>query len=279
MKKKSFIGVLLPLVFAGAPAFGQANPCNPCGGKKAANPCNPSATKSLKEPALNPCHAKHGQVFYATDPMGRNNVTFNSEAPLEDITGTTNEIHGYLVFDPRNPRNGLRGNMVVPVADLTTGIPLRDEHMRSADWLNADTYPTITFLIERTDGVREVRRTDLAATYDVTLVGTFELRGQSREITVPARLTYLRESEQTKQKLPGDLLGVRANFQVPLRDYGITGGSMGQVGGSKLSDTIGVEVSLFASSTKPELAGNPCNPCGGKKPANPCNPCGGKKKR
>lgn len=277
MKMKSIVGSLFLLVFANTLTFGQDNPCNPCGGKTATNPCNPCGKKAAYEPALDPSHAKHGTVFYATDPMGRNNVTFTSEAPLEDITGTTNKIHGYLAFDPQYPRKGLRGHMVVPVADLTTGIPLRDEHMRSADWLNAEAYPTITYFIERTDDIKEIKRSALATTYDMTLIGNFELRGETHEIHVPVRVTFLRESEQTKQKMPGDLLGVRAHFNVPLKDYGITGGAMGQVVGTKLSDTINIEVSLFASSSKPDtdMAANPfnpCNPCAGKKAADPSNP-------
>ncbi len=279
------IAVLL-LASATTPTLAQqnsANPCNPCGGKKVANPCNPCGAKETTnsaEPAINPCFAKHGTVFHATDPMGRNNVTFSSQAPLEDITGTTNDLRGYLTFDPMRPRAGVRGEMVVSVASLNTGIPLRDEHLRSAEWLDAAAHPTISFTIEDTTSIREVKRTDAAQTYDLTLIGTFALHGRSRQMHVPARLTFLRETEQTKMKMPGDLLAVRVSFDVPLKDYGITGGAMGQVVGSRLSESIEVEVSLFASSKKPDAANpcNPCNPCGGKKPANPCNPCGGKRK-
>lgn len=289
MKLIASLASAVLLVCAAAPAFAQQkppNPGNPCGGKKAANPCNPCGGKKaagIAEPPMNPCFAKRGTVFHATDPMGRNSVTFNSEAPLEDITGTTNELHGYLVFDPKKPTAGVRGQMVVPVAAITTGIPLRDEHMRSADWLDAASYPTIAFTVENSANVKEVKRTEAAQTYELTLVGTFALHGRSRQVRIPARVTFLRESEQTRMKLPGDLLAVRAAFDVRLEDYGITGGSMGQVVGSKLSDTIKAEVSLFASSKAPAAGNpgnpcNPCNPCGGKKATNPCNPCGPKKK-
>ena len=105
------------------PAWGQANPCNPCGGKKnACNPCNPCGGKknacnpcdpcnpcggkmaAPKLVSVNPCHAKFGTVFFVADPMKRDQVTFLSEAPLEDIVGSSNEISGYFAFNPSRPQ-------------------------------------------------------------------------------------------------------------------------------------------------------------------------------
>ena len=45
-----------------------------------------------------------GYKFYIDDPMNRNTITFKSEAPLEDIVGTSNQITGYINFDPDNPQ-------------------------------------------------------------------------------------------------------------------------------------------------------------------------------
>lgn len=52
--------------------------------------------------------------------MGRNAVTFKSEAPLEYIVGTSNALTGHVVFDPNQPSEGVRGELTVPVASLRT---------------------------------------------------------------------------------------------------------------------------------------------------------------
>jgi len=52
-----------------------------------------------KDPG-NPCGHKNGMMFHIDDPMSRNSVTFKSTAPLEDIVGTSNEITGYIQFNP-----------------------------------------------------------------------------------------------------------------------------------------------------------------------------------
>ena len=264
------------LVMVASPAMAQANPCNPCG-PKAKNPCNPCGGKKTmpKLVPVNPCHAKHGTVFYVADPLGRNQVTFTSEAPLEDIVGTTNQIVGYLVFDPDKPKNGVRGFFKVPVKALDSGIPLRNEHLQSDMWLNAEAHPEITFTIEGAEDVYQTKFSKAFQTYTMKLIGLFSIHGQTQQVDIPARITFLRESNKTRTKMAGNLLGVRAEFNVALADFGITGPTGMDLVGTKVGETVGIEVSAFASDMKPG-AENPCNPCGGKA-QNPCNPCGGKK--
>lgn len=275
---RHFGGAFLLLAMMSFSAQAQQNPCNPCGGK-AANPCNPCGGKAAnpcagKSPiAMNPCFAKMGTVFHVDDPMQRNTVTFTSEAPLEDMVGTASALTGYLVFDPNGPAKGVRGSIAVPVKEMDTGIPLRDEHMQSEAWLNAADHPHIKFTITDSRDVELVKRGDGFLTYKLTLVGPLTVNGVTKQRAIPARIVYLEESEKTRSRAPGNLLAVRADFEVPLKDHRIQG--FEGVVGSKISEAIAVDVSIFASDQAPKGAANPCNPCGGKA-ANPCNPCGGK---
>jgi polyisoprenoid-binding protein YceI len=264
-KKMKLIKILFVVIFSlttGAAAFGQ-------------------------HAAQNPCGDKAGMKFTVNDPTGRNSVTFKSTAPLEDIVGTSRDITGYVMFDPNDPANGGYGEFKVSVASLETGIPLRDEHLRSEAWMNADQYPYITFKIYETRDVKEVKTAAGYSTYDATLVGDFSFHGVTRKIEFPGRFTYLKESEKTQQRLPGDLLAGRASFEIALKDYGVTGPPGMGIIGSKVGEVITVEVS-FMGNSQPMMAEGASNPCGdkamnpcGDKAANPCgekasNPCGGK---
>ncbi len=281
MIKRKIISLFAILAFTSVPAWGQANPCNPC------DPCNPCVGKMTapKLVSVNPCHAKFGTVFFVADPMRRDQVTFLSEAPLEDIVGTTSEISGYFAFNPDRPKDGIRGFFTVPVKSLNTGIPLRNEHLQSEMWLNAASNPDITFTIESVENVYLTKRAAGSMTYTMQLVGPFTVNGNTNQLRVPARITYLQESKKTRMKKPGNLLGVRAEFELALADFGITDPSGSDLIGVKVGETVTIEVKAFASDMKP-TAGNPCNPCdpcnpcGGKakNPCNPCNPCGGKAK-
>jgi polyisoprenoid-binding protein YceI len=224
----------------------------------------PAAAQSQESPSfpidelleyleVEPGHAEAGTVFYIGDPVGRNMTTFTSEAPLEDIVGISNKIVGYAVFDPENPERGGAGKFAVPVATLDTGIPLRDSHLAGADWLDAVKHPFIEFRIHRVTGIDKVKETDEFQTFDATLVGDFSLHGKSKRIEVPARVTSLVESEKTRKRLPGDLLAGRAEFQVALADFGVTGPAGMGVIGSKVGETIEIEVRFTGSTHKPDL--------------------------
>jgi polyisoprenoid-binding protein YceI len=245
-----------------------------------------SAVALAETGAMNPCGSKTGMVFHVDDPMARNTVTFKSTAPLEDIIGTSNDIAGKIWFDPKNPEKGGHGELVVPVASLNTGIPLRDDHLRGADWLNADRFPDIVLKINRIGDIRKVRSTDGIDTYDLIIYGDFSFHGKTLPVEFPGRITYLQESEMTKMKMPGNLLAARASFEVPLKAFGVTGPSGMNLIGSKVGKTIEIDVSLMGNTASAMAgAGNPCggkevagagNPCGGKATAGAGNPCGGK---
>jgi len=261
VSRRLILGVLAVLAMA-LPASAQSNPCNPCGGKQVKAAGSEGATM--------------GMTFYIDDPMNRNSITFKSEAPLEDIIGTTNQLTGYLMFDPADPSRGGSGELSIPVASLNTGIPMRDEHLHGADWLAAETYPNMTLKIENIGNVSKASSTKDAVTYTLTVNGELSMHGRTKNVTFPARITYLKENEMTRQRMPGDLLAARAEFAVSLADFGVTGPAGMGVIGSKVGETIDIAVSLMGSTQPSGMAQNPCNPSGGKQAANPCNPCGGK---
>jgi polyisoprenoid-binding protein YceI len=182
---------------------------------------------------------------HRSSECGRNAVTFKSQAPLEDIVGTSNELTGYVVFDPTQPKKGARGQLTVPVASLRTGIPKRDEHLRGRDWLDASAQPDVRFVIDNVKDVKVVKATGGARTYDLKLAGSLSIHGQTRRVEVPARVTYLPESEQTRMRVPGNLIAGRTSFDVALKDFGVRG-MQGAVG-AKVSETIKIDVSFFAS--------------------------------
>lgn len=246
-----------------------------------------SATVFGGDDAMNPCGGKHGMVLHVNDPMGRNSVTFKSEAPLEDIVGTSNDITGQIWFDPASPEKGGHGELTIPVATINTGIPLRDDHLKGADWLDADRYPNIVLKINKVNNVQKVKTTNGAETYDVTVHGDFSLHGKTQPVEFSGRITYLKESDMTRQRLSGDLLAARATFTVPLKNYSVTGPAGMDLIGSKVGETIDVEITLVGNTVNAMASGadNPCggkamagadNPCGGKAMAGAENPCGGK---
>lgn len=166
-----------------------------------------------------------GRVYHLRYPGHSAQVTFTSEAPLERIVGTTNRVVGYLVAEVDDDgalTGGLRsGAFRLPVASLRSGIPLRDEHMRSERFLHASAHPEVTFVLESTTDIERVREDNGVATYSLTLVGEMTIKGTTRLMRVPARVVFMPESDQTRLAGQGDALALRCSYTIDRADFGI----------------------------------------------------------
>ncbi len=121
------------------------------------------------------------QTFSFKDEMGRNQATFYSSTLLEDITGMSTDVWGNISFNVQDIENTLEGEVKISTASLKSGIDLRDEHIRSADWLNAEEYPEITFKIKDVTNLKEIDGSNIKVTvmgeFTVCFATSFSSRG------------------------------------------------------------------------------------------------------
>lgn len=181
------------------------------------------------------------QTFDFKDPKGVNNAIFKLDAPLEAINGSANGVSGTVTFDPANPST-IKGKIVVAASSLHVGNPTMKEHLHSDKWLDVAKHPQITF---ETKEVKNAKTTGDTTTADVT--GTLAIKGTSKEITVPIKLTYLKDKlDQRVPNMKGDLLVIRANFDIKRSDFGINPGQ----NEDKVSNTIELTLSIAGASQR-----------------------------
>jgi polyisoprenoid-binding protein YceI len=184
--------------------------------------------------------AKGVQTFNLKDERGRNQASFMSKAPIEDITGTASGLSGTVSFDPANVPGTIKADIAVEVASMKTGIDMRDGHMRGSGWLDAEKYPTITFTLTKFVPKSSASPTQISG----IATGDFTLRGVKQRIEMPVTLTYLPESEKTKARAAGDLLVVRAKGKVSLGKAGVKQ----EIIGAKVADEIEFEFNAVGSN-------------------------------
>ena len=181
------------------------------------------------------------QTFDFKDPKGINNAGFKLDAPLEAINGSASGISGTVTFDPANP-GATKGKIVVATASLMLPNPMQKQHMLGDKWLDATKFPEITFESKEFKNVQTAGDTTTA---DVT--GAFMLKGVSKDLTVPVKLTWLKD--KLGERVPnqkGDLLVIRANFTIKRSDFNIMPGQFED----KVSDTIELTLSIAGASPK-----------------------------
>ena len=181
------------------------------------------------------------QTFDFKDPKGVNNVVFKLDAPLEAVNGSASGISGTVTFDPENP-GATKGNIVVASASLMVPNPMQKEHMQSDKWLDVAKFPEITF---ESKEVKNVKTNGNVTTADA--VGTFTLKGVSKELTIPVKMTYLKDKlGERVPKMKGDLLVIRANFSIKRSDFNIMPGQYED----KVSNEIDLTLSIAGASPK-----------------------------
>jgi polyisoprenoid-binding protein YceI len=150
---------------------------------------------------------------YALDTSARQDtVIFESSAKLEFIKGKTNNIVGWLRFDPQNPKERIACIFRVDLRTLKTGIALRDEHMRERH-LQTDEYPYAYFELLSVEGMPDFVKED--SLYEVTAEGYFYIHGVKRKIDVALHFTVTKAGNGKSRVVIG------AAFSVLLDDFNI----------------------------------------------------------
>ena len=140
---------------------------------------------------------------------------------MESINGSASGVSGTVTFDPENP-GATTGKIVVATSSLMVPNSMQRQHMLGADWLDAAKFPEISFESKEFKNVKTDGDTTAA-----DLTGTFTLKGVSKELTVPVKLTYMKD--KLADRMPGqkgDLLVIRASFSIKRADFNINPGQI-----------------------------------------------------
>jgi polyisoprenoid-binding protein YceI len=179
------------------------------------------------------------QTFDFKDPKGVNNAVFKLDAPLEAITGSASGISGAVTFDPANPA-ATKGKIVVATSSLHVGNPMMKEHLHGNQWMDVAKHPEIAFEVKELKSVKTNGDNTTAEA-----AGTLTIKGISKEVTVPVKLTYLKD--KLGKRVPnqkGDLLVIRAGFTIKRSDFGINTGASQE----NVSDSIELTLSIAGAS-------------------------------
>jgi polyisoprenoid-binding protein YceI len=178
-------------------------------------------------------------TFDFKDPKGVNNAVFKLDAPLEAIQGSANGITGSVSFDPEKP-GATKGKISVATSSLHVPNPMMKEHLHGNQWMDVAKFPEITFEAKE---LKNVKTTADNTTADAS--GTITIKGVSKDITIPVKLSYLKDKlGQRVPNMKGDLLVIRSNFTIKRSDFGINPGAPQD----KVSNDIELTLSVAGAS-------------------------------
>ncbi len=129
----------------------------------------------------------------------RSEIRFHAVSRFMDADGVFRRFGGEVRLEDGRPETA-SGRVTVEVASIDTGIRMRDNHLRSTDFFDAERYPQATFV---TTAVRPE---------DGRLVvsGELTIRGVTRSLTVPVEVT-----------VTADALLISGSLTVNRREFGV----------------------------------------------------------
>ena len=120
--------------------------------------------------------------------------------------------------------------VTIGVASIDTREPQRDGHLKSPDFFDVDTYPTMTFRSRR------VEHTSLDANQG-RLVGDLTLHGVTKEVLLDATLEGL-----TKDPYGNNRAGFSATGKLSRKDFGLGWNQLLETGGVVVGDEVKISI-------------------------------------
>jgi polyisoprenoid-binding protein YceI len=166
--------------------------------------------------ALDPAHTRVG--FVARHLM------------VSKVRGSFTQVSGEITIaeDP------LASNVTVriPAASIDTGVPDRDNHLRSGDFLEVEKYPELTF---RSSGLTQ------PAGDKFQLVGELTVRDVTREVTLDVEFEGLATSPWGQE-----VIGFSASTEIDREEFGITWNQALEAGGVLVGKKVKLEIEAEA---------------------------------
>jgi polyisoprenoid-binding protein YceI len=119
----------------------------------------------------------------------------------------------------------------IDLSSIDTGSEQRDAHIRSADFFEVETYPTMTY---RSTGVRRHGS-------DYVLDGELTLKGVTKEVPLALELNGF-----GPDPYGGTRAGFTATGEINRRDFGVNFSAVMETGGAVVSDKITIHLEIEA---------------------------------
>jgi len=168
------------------------------------------------------------QVFIV-DPA-HSEVGFNVRHLVSKVPGRFDEYEGTVAMDPKAIESTMKIDAKIKTASINTGVEKRDNHLRSADFFEAEKYPEITFVSKKV-----AKKDNL---YSVT--GDITIRGVTKEVVLDAEVLAISTNPFTK--MPS--AGLEITGKVNRKDFGINWNKTLDEGGVVLGDDVNLVVRL-----------------------------------
>ena len=151
-------------------------------------------------------------------------------AMVTKVRGSFSDFTGEASGDAFDP-SSIKVNVTAQADSFTTGNADRDKHVKSGDFLDVDSNPTLTF----TSTSAEIKGNTLELTGDLTISGT------TRSVTIPFEF-----GGEAKDPFGNVRVGFEGGITISRKDFGLSWNAALETGGVLISDAVALELEISA---------------------------------
>ena len=153
---------------------------------------------------------------------------------ITTVKGRMAQLRGAITIDEANPdRSSV--SVEVDTASIDTRSEQRDQHLRSADFLDVEKFPTVSFRSKRVEGARASEGDSFK------VVGDLTIRGTTREVTLDATF-----EGRGKDPWGGERVSFSATTKIDRREFGLTWNAALETGGVLVSNDVKIHIEAQA---------------------------------
>jgi polyisoprenoid-binding protein YceI len=147
---------------------------------------------------------------------------------ITNVRGRFNNVQGTVVYDAENP-TASSINVVINTDTINTMEPDRDKHLKSADFLDVEKFPTITF---------KSKSVERAGDGELRVAGDLTIHGVTKEVV----LKVDGPTGEEKDPWGNTRIGASATTKIKRSDFGLTWNAALETGGILVGDDLKIEL-------------------------------------
>lgn len=151
---------------------------------------------------------------------------------VTNVRGSFKKVQGTIVLDRENPAAS-SVEATIDATTLNTNDDQRDAHVRSADFLDVEKFPTITFRSSKVTA---------AGNGDWKVEGTLTIHGVSKPVTLEVEAP----TQESKDPYGNLRIGASATTKIKRSDFGLNFNAVLETGGVMLGDELKIQLDISA---------------------------------
>ncbi len=172
------------------------------------------------------------KTTYKIDPAHSNAQFVVRHMMITNVRGGFSGIQGTVVYDSDNP-SGSMIEAVIDAATINTQEAQRDAHLKSADFLEVEKYPTITF---------KSTKIERGGSEEANVTGDLSIHGVKKQVVLKVE----GPTAEVKDPFGNTRVGASATTKIKRSDFGLTWNAALETGGILVGDDLKIELEISA---------------------------------